>query len=103
MKRDRFNLEDDIMKCWNVTEDIDMIMERMLDSPTFEGMPAELSDKTANLLIGLKELYNLRFERLWETFEYMLKDGQFNSKLVNVAPSGELPRWVREEDLENNA
>jgi len=103
MGRDRFDLEQDIMQCWNITEDLDMIMERMLDSPTFEGMPAELSDKMANLLIGLKELYQMRFDRLWETFDHMVKDGQFNSKLVNVAPSGELPRWVREEDLENNA
>lgn len=84
MGRDRFDLEDEIMKCWNITEDIDMIMERILDSKSFEGMPAELSDKTANLLIGLKELYNLRFQRLWETFEYMVNDDQFNSKLPAV-------------------
>lgn len=93
MKRDRFDLEEDIMKCWNVTEDIDMIMERIVDSPAFEGMPAELSDKMANLLIGLKELYNLRFERLWDTFESMVADGQMGVELVNVAPSGELPKW----------
>ena len=84
MNCDRFDLEDEIMKCWNITEDIDMIMERILDSKSFEGMPAELSDKTANLLIGLKELYNLRFQRLWETFEYMVNDDQFNSKLPAV-------------------
>ena len=75
--KDRFDLEEQIMKCWNVTEDIDMVTERLLDSKTYEGMPAELSDKMANALIGLKELYEMRFERLWETFELMVKQGQF--------------------------
>lgn len=69
MKKDRFDLEQEIMNCWNITEDLDMVMERVLDSPTFKDMPAELSDKMANLLIGLRELYEMRFERLWETFK----------------------------------
>jgi hypothetical protein len=72
--KDRFDLEDDIMKCWNVTEDLDMVLERVLDSPKFKNMPPELADKIANLLIGMKELYEMRFERLWETFESMIKD-----------------------------
>lgn len=75
--KDRFDLEQDIMKCWNITEDLDMVLERVLDSPSFEGMPPELSDKMANLLIGMKELYEMRFETLWETFELMIKEGQF--------------------------
>ena len=69
MKKDRFDLEQDIMKCWNITEDLDIVMERVLDSPTFAVMPAELSDKLANLLLGMKELYDMRFEKLWETFK----------------------------------
>jgi len=72
--KDRFDLEDDIMKCWNVTEDLDIVLERVLDGPKFKDMPPELADKIANLLIGMKELYEMRFERLWETFESMIKD-----------------------------
>lgn len=75
--KDRFDLENEINKCWNITEDLDMVIERILDSPSFEGMPAELADKIANLLIGMKELYDMRFETLWETFEIMIKQGQF--------------------------
>lgn len=74
---DRFDLEEQIMKCWNVTEDLDMVLERVLDSPSFEGMPAELADKIANVLIGMKELYEMRFEKLWDTFETMVGQGQF--------------------------
>ena len=58
---DRFDLEEQIMKCWNVTEDLDMVLERVLDSPSFEGMPPELADKIANILIGMKELYEMRY------------------------------------------
>ena len=75
--KDRFDLENEINKCWNITEDLDMVIERILDSPSFEGMPAELADKIANLLIGMKELYDMSFETLWETFEIMIKQGQF--------------------------
>lgn len=75
--KDRFDLENEIHKCWNITEDLDMVIERILDSPSFDGIPAELADKIANLLIGMKELYDMRFETLWETFELMLKQGQF--------------------------
>ena len=75
--KDRFDLENEINKCWNITEDLDMVIERILDSPSFEGMPAELADKIDNLLIGMKELYDMRFETLWETFEIMIKQGQF--------------------------
>ena len=46
-KKDRFDLEENIMKCWNITEDLDMVMERILDSPSFGDMPPELSDKIA--------------------------------------------------------
>ena len=68
MKKDRFDLEQEIMNCWCVVDDLDMVMERVLDSPKFASMPPELSDKIANLLIGMKELYEMRFDRLWETF-----------------------------------
>lgn len=66
--KDRFDLEQDITSCWNITEDLDVILERVLDSPKFKDMPPELCDKVANLLIGLKELYDMRFERLYDTY-----------------------------------
>ena len=67
--KNRLDLEDDIMKCWNVTEDLDIVLERVCDSPKFKDMPPELADKIANLMIGLKELYDMRFERLFDTYK----------------------------------
>ena len=65
--KDRFDLEQDIMRCWNVVDDIDMLYENVCDNPKFD-MPAETSDRVANALLGLKELYEMRFERLNDTF-----------------------------------
>ena len=67
--KDRFDLEQHIMDCWNVTSDVQMLLEAILDSPRFDKMPAEYSDSIANMLLGVKELYEMRFERLWSTFE----------------------------------
>ena len=82
-KKDRFDLEHDIQQCWAITDDLEMVMERLLDSSAFEGMPPLLADKTANLLLGLRELYGMRFERLWQTFEFMVRDGQIGRGLVD--------------------
>lgn len=77
--KDRFDLEQHIMECWNVTSDIDMLLESILDSPRFADMPADYSDRIANMLLGTKELYEMRFERLWSTFEECIGANQFNN------------------------
>lgn len=70
---DRFDLEQNIMECWNVVEDIDLLYTNILDNPKFDMTP-ETADKVANLLLGVKELYQLRFERLWNNFEECVND-----------------------------
>lgn len=72
-KKDRIDLEHHIMKCWNVTDDLDMITERLLDSSKFSDLPPHLADKIANILIGMQELYEMRFQMLWDTFEDCIK------------------------------
>jgi hypothetical protein len=57
---DRFDLEQNIMQCWNVTDDVQL----MLDS-----WDSLSEDAKQNYLIGLKQMYQLKFERLWGTFE----------------------------------
>mgnify|MGYP001471219377 CR=1 FL=1 len=65
--KDRFDLEQDIHQCWYIVDDINMLMEYVLDNPKFT-MPPETEDVLANKLLGLKELYEMRFDRLWNTF-----------------------------------
>lgn len=71
---DRFDLEQSIMECWNVVEDIDLLYTNVLDNPKFDMQP-ETADRVANLLLGMKELYELRFERLWKHFEGCIEKG----------------------------
>ena len=64
---DRFDLEQNIMKCWNVTDDIDMVYSNVMDRDMSK-------DEIANALLGLQTLYNMKFEELWENFEQLIKD-----------------------------
>jgi hypothetical protein len=58
-------LEDKIMRTWSVVDDIDSILRYLDNLP----IAAEHADKIGNLLLGTKELTNLRFQEMWEEFE----------------------------------
>ena len=74
---DRFVLEDRIMKCWNVTDDIDMVTDYFVDNAKFQHMPADITDAIMNKYLGIKELYEIRFQQLWDCFEDMVHNHQF--------------------------
>ena len=61
--KNRFDLEQEIMDCWGVVDDIDIVYYKH----------AEANDELANVLLGLKTLYQLKFERLFNTFEDCIK------------------------------
>jgi len=64
---DRFDLEQGIMKCWNVTDDIDLLYENVMES--------EMSkDDIANALLGMKTMYEMKFNKLWDTFETLIHE-----------------------------
>jgi len=65
---DRFTLEDQIMQCWGITDDIDMVYST-------EAL-YEDQDRMMNVLLGLHELYNIRFQRMFDTFEKMVHEGK---------------------------
>jgi hypothetical protein len=76
---DRFDLEQHIMKCWQITDDLDLIATMISET----NMEAEDQDKYMNILIGMKELYNARFDILFRTFENMVQRGQFKTVAWN--------------------
>ena len=59
---DRFDLEEQILDCWKITDDI----------PLLEAQGANTADMTS-----LACVYEFKFKRLWETFEKMVSDRQF--------------------------
>jgi hypothetical protein len=56
----RFDLEQNIMQCWNVCDDIQLYLD-MHDKMD--------EDQRMNYLIGLKQMYQMKFERCWDSFE----------------------------------
>ena len=71
---DRFDLEQQIMGCWNVVEDV-----KMLNTAVLEGRPGsgQLStDEISNYLLGLESIYQLKFEQLFDTFSILVSNKQ---------------------------
>ena len=77
MKFDRFDFEQQIMECWNVTSDIKTVSKYLMDAPLETGR----EDKIANMLIGIEALYNAKFEELFRQFEQMVKTTDRNETL----------------------
>lgn len=62
-----FDLEQHIINCWNVTDDLEVLNEAVLERNLSK-------DEISNILTGMKGLYHLKFETLFETFEKALKE-----------------------------
>ena len=70
MKFDRFEFEQQIMECWNVTTDVKTVAKYLMDAPLETGR----EDKIANMLIGIEALYNAKFDELFRQFEAIIKE-----------------------------
>ena len=60
---DRFDLEQQILECWKVTDDIKLFATQ---------------DSSDEKWQALKTYYDAKFEQLWATFETMCAERQFN-------------------------
>ena len=71
-----FDLELQIMSCWNITEDIDAVTAHFVDSPSWAGdhFSPEACDALMNKYFGIKELYEVKFEILFKTFEDVCRE-----------------------------
>ena len=66
----RFDLEDAMSSLYNIGDDIDTVLHSYMDARV---RPSE--DDMANMLIGVKTLYNARYQKMWEIFEELIKTG----------------------------
>jgi hypothetical protein len=66
MTKDRFDLEQEIMECWNVTRDL----QNLYDCEEL------CEDDKLNYLLGVITIYEVKFNKLWNTFEQCIKDRQ---------------------------
>ena len=66
MKYDSFDLEQQIMVCWQIIEDLKVLDEAVLEKDL-------TTDEISNILMGLTTLYELKFKKLFEYFEQSIK------------------------------
>lgn len=59
-----FDLEQQILDCWTITSQIDTLLEGVLEHEITR-------DQIANVLMGLKDLYDIKFDKTFRTFEYV--------------------------------
>ena len=69
---DRFDFEQQILSCWNVTTDLRDLQEGVLESNMTK-------DQITNVLMGMEQLYQLRFDKLFRMFEQGVRDQAFQS------------------------
>lgn len=73
---DRFDLEQAIMDCYRVSDDLDLMLEEIFDGSidaTFN------CDSVHNALLGIKELHERRCQKLMNVFEQLLRDGKISN------------------------
>lgn len=65
----RFDLEEQIMSCWNVVDDVNTLFKAVSDT----GLS---TDEISNVLLGITSLYQLKFSQLQETLEELIQEGK---------------------------
>jgi len=64
-----FDLEQQMLECWNVTKDIDLVTRYLVDNSD-----GYTDDDVMNKYFAIKDLYELKFEQMWDTFEQVCKE-----------------------------
>lgn len=62
-----YDLEQQIMECWHITDDVSVLTEEILEGDLTK-------DKIVNVLTGLEQLYAIRFNKLFRTYEQLLAE-----------------------------
>lgn len=95
MTASRFDLEQGILNCWSIVEDVRDVAE-LIDN--ISGLEAKKQDEVVNLLLGIAALYQHRFEKTFGIFENLIANREIavvNEKNI------ELPEVCRVEVINN--
>lgn len=69
-----FDLEQEFLQCWEIINDIKMITEHFIDGPKWVNMEPALADALMNKYYGLAEVYDLKLQKAWDTFEIVCRE-----------------------------
>jgi hypothetical protein len=75
---DRFDFEQQIVRCWSVVEDL-----KDLDEGLFEGWLICDQDNVSTHILGIANSYDVRFHKLWNLFETVYMDTVRENKMLN--------------------
>ena len=64
----RFDMEHQLQECWRVTDDLRDIHEAMMNGNID-------SNRAENALMGIQELYEVKFQKLWSLYELGVRNG----------------------------
>lgn len=67
MEVTRFTLEQEIMNCWQVVDDLRVIIDRMAKE---DGSSADVFEA----ITGMRALYQMKFEQLFAVFEQLIQE-----------------------------
>ena len=67
---DRFDFEQDILSCWGIVNELDLVINLIEKNK----LSAENEDEIMNILIGLKSIYEAKFNNLFNKFEQLIKE-----------------------------
>ena len=65
---DRLDLEQNILDCWKITDDLELVCEHVLNEEKLD------KDKISNALLGLQTIYSMKFEKMWSNFENLVRN-----------------------------
>ena len=91
-----FDLEQQIMNCWHVVDDVDLLACNILDTDKWSNIPAKEADELFNILFGIKNVYEQRFQQLWETFEGTTREFHTYRKMAGIERQEELEKMFNE-------
>lgn len=67
MSYSMFDHEQQIMKCWNVVDDLRALNAAILETDITR-------DKISNILMGMADLYDVKFDTLFNQFEQSIEE-----------------------------
>lgn len=68
MNKNRFDLENEILECWQITSDLRVLGEAVGDGASY--------DTIMNIIIGMEEIYDLRFSKTMRTLSTIISEGK---------------------------
>ena len=69
-----FDLEQEFLQCWEIIDDVKLITDHFTDDPKWAEMDPVLADALMNKYYGLAEVYELKMQKAWNTFETVCRE-----------------------------